>query len=88
MRLQTQIPFSAPQCRAAFVWSAVRFVLTSAPTDLTSLNSRAYLRLVSRNGPSVRKRDGSSIRNGVTSLSHAPGSLISAGGVGRHTPGV
>jgi hypothetical protein len=62
-------------------------VLVAEPSDLTSVNSRAYFRLVSASGPSERNCEGLRIRNGFTSFSQALGSLTNAGSTGRHTPG-
>src|SRR3990170_1313164 len=73
--------------RAASVWSAVRVVLLTAPMAFTSLYSRAYCALVSAGGPEVVKEELRGIRNGLTSMVHAP-SEPNVGGVGRHWPGV
>jgi hypothetical protein len=54
---------------------------------LTSLNSAAYLALVSGFGPRARNRADFRSRNGLTLPTHALGSLIIAGGVGCHSPG-
>ncbi len=61
-------------------------MLVADPSDLTSLNSRAYFLLVERRGPSEPNCVPLSIRNGLTSFSHANGSLTNAGSTGRHWP--
>src|SRR5215210_7551406 len=58
----------------------------AAPTAFTSLNSRAYFRLVRSYGPSDRNWEARSIRNGFTSLTHAFGSLAKGGSGGFQTP--
>src|SRR5688572_25934103 len=78
----------SPRCRschqiAAWVWSAVRVVLLTAPMALTSLKSRAYWALVSAGGPDVRNIDTLGSRNGLRVPTQAP-SLALVGGVGRH----
>src|SRR5919109_3216521 len=74
------------QKRAASVWSAVRSELESDPIVLTSLNSAAYSALASGWGPRELNSDALGIKSGVTCPSHALGSLMSIGGVGRHWP--
>ena len=64
----------------------MRVVLSAAPIVLTSSNSLAYLALVSGFGGRPRNFEASPIRNGLTSLSHAPGSLMKSGTSGRHAP--
>ena len=49
------------QNTAAAVWSAVRVVLSMAPSDFTSAKSFSYARLVSSFGPFVRNCHGVSI---------------------------
>ena len=62
-------------------------VLVAEPSDFTSSNSRAYLRLVSGSGPLVRSSAALGIRNGLTSFSQAAGSFAIAGSTGFHWPG-
>ena len=73
-----------PQKRAASVWSAVRAVLLFAPSVLTSLKSFAYCELVSGYGAGPPNCYPFLIRNGLTSLTQANGSLTNAGSTGRH----
>src|SRR2546423_11330709 len=72
---------------AASVWSAVRLVLASEPSSLTSLKSSAYSALVRSFGPSVRSISALGTMNGSTFPTHAAGSLRKFGGVGRQIPG-
>src|SRR5881275_1767371 len=86
MLLHKRGGFTAQKFAIAF-WPGVRVEPVAAPRALTSLKSIAYCRLVSSFGPFEPYRDGSAITNGVTSLSHAFGSLACAGTSGRHWPG-
>src|SRR5918912_1430777 len=84
-------PYRPPGCDcqkiAAIVWSAVRRVLVSEPSDLTSLKSSAYAALVSAFGPSDRSISALGMRNGLTFATHGVGSTPNAGGDLRHSPG-
>src|SRR5205823_10541699 len=87
-----KIPFQSAiawSCQkiAASVWSAVRLVLVSEPSSLTSLKSSAYWTLVRAFGPSVRSISALGMMNGSTFPTHAAGSFRKFGGVGRQIPG-
>src|SRR5947199_7847221 len=87
-----KIPFQSAiawSCQkiAASVWSAVRLVLVSEPSSLTSLKSSAYSTLVRAFGPSVRSISALGMMNGSTFPTHAAGSFRKFGGVGRQIPG-
>ena len=63
-------------------------MLVSEPSDFTSLKSRAYARLLSALGPSVRSIRAFSTKNGRTLPTHGEGSTRKSGGDFRHAPGV
>src|SRR5215208_7552537 len=60
--------------RAMYVCSAVRAVLLTAPSPLTSLSSSAHAALLSASGPAVRNCEELVIRNGRTPPTHGVGS--------------
>ena len=86
IRFQSAIAWSCQKI-AASVWSAVRVMLVSEPSSLTSLKSSAYSGLVSALGPSVRSISALGTMNGRTFPTHAAGSVAKFGGVGCQIPG-
>ena len=73
---------------AASVWSAVRFVLWSEPSCLTSLKSLRVGGAGQRVGAVGAEISTLGTRNGLRCRPRGPGSCVKSGGVGRESPGV
>src|SRR4051812_28565854 len=77
----------AVQKSAIAVWSGVRVVLLTAPTDLISLKSATHCGLDSDGGADGRNWSGRRSRNGRTVAIHGVCGAAKALGVSRQMPG-